>query len=31
MDLGNLGGEYQKMSENRVNFSVLVILPTDNH
>lgn len=31
LDLGSLGGEYQKISENRVNFSVLVILPTDTH
>ena len=31
LDIGHIKGEYQNMKENRVNFSVLVVLPTDNH
>lgn len=31
LDIGHIKGEYQNIKENRVNFSVLVVLPTDSH
>ena len=31
LDVGNVGGKYNSLKTNTVNFSVLVTLPTDNH
>ena len=31
LDIGNIGGKYNNLKTNTVNFSVLVTLPTDNH
>ncbi len=31
LDIGKLGGEYKSQNTNTVHFSVLVVLPTDNH
>lgn len=31
LDIGNVGGKYNNLKTNTVNFSVLVTLPTDNH
>ena len=30
LDIGQLGGDYKSQHTNTVNFSVLIILPTDN-
>ena len=30
LDIGKLGGDYKSQHTNTVNFSVLIVLPTDN-